>query len=209
MVLQDMTLSVEKGEFLAIVGPSGSGKTTLAHLIGGLMTPSEGAVHFVDEKTVKQNDKNLSLCRNQRVGFVFQNFGLIPHYTVAENIALPLIVAGVSARARKKQIAALLESIGLEARVNARADTLSGGERQRVAIARALVMKPDIIIADEPTGSLDSVRGSEIMAILRKLHAEGVTILMVTHDHNIASQADRTITILDGRIEKEMTNANS
>lgn len=208
VVLNGVSLSVYKQEFLAIVGPSGSGKTTLAHVIGGLLSLDAGEIVFKGQNSIK-SDKNLSRYRNESVGFVFQNFSLIPHYTAAENIALPLIVAGVAARKRQERAVGLLKVMGLLEKKNIKAEALSGGERQRVAIARALVMNPAIIIADEPTGSLDSRRGSEIIAILRKLKTQGVTVVMVTHDQMIAQQADRVLHILDGTVTKEEIHANS
>jgi putative ABC transport system ATP-binding protein len=207
VVLNDISLLVHKQEFLAIVGPSGSGKTTLAHVIGGLLTPDNGEVMYAGEN-IPPGDKRLSLYRNEDVGFVFQNFSLIPHYTAVENIALPLVVAGVPAQKRQKRAVELLKTMGLLEKKNVKAETLSGGERQRIAIARALVMNPAIIIADEPTGSLDSRRGSEIIAILRKLKTQGVTIVMVTHDQIIAKHADRVLHILDGAIDKEEIHAS-
>jgi len=208
-VLSDVSLSIYKGEFLAITGPSGSGKTTLTHIIGGLITPDEGTVSMGGRELKKRSDKAVSRYRNEKVGFVFQNFSLIPHYTALENVTLPLVVSGISVRKRQQRAIVLLKTMGLERRMYARASVLSGGERQRVSIARALIMQPDIIIADEPTGSLDSRRGSEVMAILRDLNTEqAVTVLMVTHDPALAKQADRTLHILDGKIEKEVTNAN-
>lgn len=207
VVLNDVSLLVRKQEFLAIVGPSGSGKTTLAHVVGSLLAPDDGKVMYAGENILR-GDKRLSLYRNKNIGFVFQNFSLIPHYTAAENIALPLVVAGVPARTRQKRAANLLKTMGLLEKKNVKAETLSGGERQRVAIARALVMNPAIIIADEPTGSLDSRRGGEIIAILQKLKTQGVAIVMVTHDQIIAQHADRVLHILDGAIDKEEIHAS-
>lgn len=189
------------------MGPSGSGKTTLAHVVGSLLAPDDGKVMYAGENILR-GDKRLSLYRNKNIGFVFQNFSLIPHYTAAENIALPLVVAGVPARTRQKRAANLLKTMGLLEKKNVKAETLSGGERQRVAIARALVMNPAIIIADEPTGSLDSRRGGEIIAILQKLKTQGVAIVMVTHDQIIAQHADRVLHILDGAIDKEEIHAS-
>jgi len=202
--LDGISLDVFKGELLAIVGPSGSGKTTLSHVIGGLITPTSGSVKFRDLPATKPSDKQLSQYRNKNIGFVFQNFSLIPYYTALENVAMPLVVAKVSKQERHRKAETLLREIGLQHRVHQRADKLSGGERQRIAIARALVNNPQIIIADEPTGSLDSVRGNEIMKILETLsHKHGVTILMVTHDLALAERADRRITIRDGKIVEE------
>lgn len=207
VVLDTLSLAIYKGDFVAIVGPSGSGKTTLAHVIGGLISPSEGTVSIDGKPLKSQRDKALSRYRSEEIGFVFQNFGLIPYYSVEENCTLPLMVAGVPPE-RKERALRLLRAVGLEKKMKVRADTLSGGERQRVAIARALIMEPRILVADEPTGSLDTKRGNEIMAILRKLHKEGMTIVMVTHDQAIAAQATRVVHILDGKIEKEVAGAN-
>lgn len=208
-VIDDISLTVNKGDFIAIIGPSGSGKTTLAHVIGGLISPSRGSVKIGEEVLRYQRDKIASRYRLEKIGFIFQNFGLIPYCTAEENCSLPLMVAGMSALERRKRATQSLQMVGLEKRSRARADTLSGGERQRVAIARALIMKPSLLIADEPTGSLDTKRGGEIMAILRKLHKSGLTIVMVTHDSAIAAGADRIVHILDGKIEKEVAGASN
>lgn len=208
-VLDKISLAVNKSDFIAIVGPSGSGKTTLAHVLGGLVSPSQGVVRVDGRRLKSGRDKVLSRYRLQKIGFVFQNFGLIPYYTAKENCMLPLMVAGVSANQSRKRADQLLGMVGLEKKKQARADILSGGERQRVAIARALVMNPQILIADEPTGSLDTKRGKEVMAILQKLHNEGLTIVMVTHDQAIAACANRVIHILDGKIEKEVVSASN
>lgn len=206
--LSDASLVVYRGELLAIVGPSGSGKTTLTHILGGLDTPQEGTV-VVDEKPLeKRGDKALSYFRNRSVGFVFQNFSLIPHYTAVENVAMPLVVAGISPKKRREQAVKYLKLVGLSGKENQHASELSGGQRQRVSIARALVNHPQIIIADEPTGSLDSKRGSEIMAIFETLSRKhGITVLMVTHDESLAARADRTVQIRDGKIVSEKSHA--
>jgi putative ABC transport system ATP-binding protein len=207
--VHETSLTIHKGEFLAIVGPSGSGKTTLTHMIGGLITPDTGSISVDGVELKKQSDKALSQYRNQKVGFVFQNASLIPYYTTIENVAVPLLVAHMPTRKRTEKAKHYLKLVGLEARYKQRADELSGGERQRVGIARALVNSPDIIIADEPTGSLDSVKGDEIIKILEVLHKQyGVTIIIVTHDLSIARRAQRIIHIRDGRIEKEATHAS-
>ena len=203
--LGDVSLDIKKGELLAIVGPSGSGKTTLSHIIGGLITPDAGSVIVAGKKLNTRSDKAISHYRNSQVGFIFQSFSLIPSYTAVENVMIPLIVANVAPKKRRQLAERYLKLVGLEARINQRADKLSGGERQRVSIARALVNKPQIIIADEPTGNLDSVRGNEIMKILEALsHQHGIAILMVTHDLTLAKRADRIIQIRDGVIEKEI-----
>lgn len=207
-VLHDVSLSIRAGELLAIVGPSGSGKTTLTHVIGGLVTPDSGAVIVDGHELKSRSDKALSRYRNTKVGFVFQNFSLIGHYTAMENVAIPLIVAKVVSKERRRLAEQYLTLVGLENRINQRADELSGGERQRVSIARALVNKPEIIIADEPTGSLDSVRGNEIITILEMLsRAHGITVLVVTHDEALALRADRIVRLRDGRIVRGETYA--
>jgi putative ABC transport system ATP-binding protein len=207
--VEQISLDIYKGELLAIVGPSGSGKTTLTHIIGGLITPDEGSVAIAGRTLKKRSDKDLSEYRNSKVGFVFQNFNLISHYTAIENVAIPLIVAKVAASERRRLTKQYLKLVGLEKRMNQRASELSGGERQRVSIARALVNKPQILITDEPTGSLDSVRGNEVMRILETLsHKQGITVLMVTHDEALAERADRIIHIRDGHIIKEQLRAD-
>jgi putative ABC transport system ATP-binding protein len=202
--LKGVSLNVFKGELLAIVGPSGSGKTTLTHIIGGLSSPDSGTVAVSGRDLNKQSDKGLSQYRNSDVGFIFQNFSLISSYSALENVAIPLIVANVPVKKRRELAEKYLKLVGLEHRIHQKASELSGGERQRVAIARALVNHPKIIIADEPTGSLDSVRGNEIMAILETLsHKHSISVVMVTHDLALATRADRQIHLRDGRIEKE------
>ncbi|MDN5274471.1 MAG: transporter ATPase [Candidatus Saccharibacteria bacterium] len=209
MALGDVSLTISKGELLAIVGPSGSGKTTLTHIIGGLSTPDTGMVVVEGRELKKQSDKLLSAYRNSEVGFIFQNFGLVPSYSAIENVMIPLVVANLSAKQRYDKAKESLVLVGLQKRMHQRADELSGGEQQRVSIARALVNAPKIIIADEPTGSLDSARGEEIMKILEDLaHKQGISVLMVTHDMGLAARADRIIHIRDGRIEKE-SHANN
>lgn len=198
--LQGVNLTIRRGELLAIVGPSGSGKTTLTHIIGGLITPSEGAVVVDGRKLSRRSDRALSKYRNATVGFIFQNFSLLPYYTALENVTIPLIIAGQRRRTRQQLAKEYLALVGLEKQANQRADELSGGERQRVSIARALVRRPRIIIADEPTGNLDSARGQEIMNVLEKLsRRQHITVLMVTHDEALAARADRIIHLRDGR----------
>lgn len=199
--LRDVNLTIRQGELVAIVGASGSGKTTLAHVIGGLITPDTGSVTVHNTNLEKSGDRALSAYRNQSVGFVFQNFSLIPYYSALENVLLPMIVAGMPPRKRRVHAEKLLERVGLQHQMNRRADKLSGGERQRVSIARALAMSPRIIIADEPTGSLDSKRGGEIMNILEMLSSKHrMTILVVTHDLALAARATRIIELKDGTI---------
>ncbi len=196
----DVDLSVQKGEILAIVGPSGSGKTTLAHLIGGLSRPDEGSVS-AGGQMLRTRDKILSKYRNQKIGFVFQTFGLLPHYSALENVSMPLVVAGMRRRRRRELALKTLAAVGLEKQAKQRAETLSGGQRQRVAIARALVTSPQVIIADEPTGSLDSENGEQIMQLLERLsRIQDITVIFVTHDLTLAKRADRIVHMRDGQL---------
>lgn len=201
--LQDVTVAIRGGELVAIVGPSGSGKTTLAHTMGGLIKPNSGEVIIAGKVISTANDKVASKYRNKHIGFVFQNFSLLPDYSALENVMIPLIVAGAKRADQIDRAKQCLKLVGLEDRVRHRANQLSGGQRQRVAIARALVMKPSIIIADEPTGNLDSVKGGEIMAILQQLSRAGMSVIMVTHDESLAARASRRIHIVDGKVVKD------
>lgn len=202
--VKDVSLQLHAGEFVAIIGPSGSGKTTLAHILGGLARPDGGELRVQSTAFSSYSDKELSRYRNKKVGFVFQNFNLLPYYTVLENISVPLVLTGVSPRLRAEKAKKYLALMGLEHKERAKATELSGGERQRIAIARALVNEPSIIIADEPTGSLDSKRAGEIVGILKTLaHKKDVAIIMVTHDMTFASQADRILKLADGRLQEE------
>lgn len=199
--VQDVSLRIAKGELLAITGPSGSGKTTLAHIIGGLSRPDSGEVQIAGTP-LRRSDRALSAYRNQHIGFVFQTFGLLSHYTALENVAIPLVVAGIRRRERRERGLHYLRMVGLEDKARQRIEALSGGQRQRVSIARALVHNPQIIIADEPTGSLDSANGQEIMRILEHLSREqGITVVFVTHDAALAARADRVIRMQDGRLQ--------
>ncbi|OGY78624.1 MAG: ABC transporter ATP-binding protein [Candidatus Kerfeldbacteria bacterium RIFCSPHIGHO2_02_FULL_42_14] len=201
--LDGITATIKDGEFIAIMGPSGSGKSTLANIIGGLDTPSSGKIFVNKEDISRAWDRALSHYRNKKVGFVFQTFNLQPHYTALENVMLPLIFSKVRLRARKKKAVACLEAVGLGDRMKHKPGELSGGQRQRVSIARSLANNPEIIIADEPTGNLDSKRSTEIIALLKKLREEkNITLIIITHDMNIAHQADRVIYIQDGKIKK-------
>ena len=207
--VQNVSLTIQPGELLAITGPSGSGKTTLAHIIGGLARPDHGEVAVGGEALQGKSDRSLSRYRNRQAGFVFQAFGLLPHYTALENIMIPLTIQGVKRRERKKQALKFLELVGLSSQATQRADTLSGGQRQRVSIARALVQHPGIIIADEPTGSLDSEHGQEIMYILEQLsRKQGITVIYVTHDLTLAARADRVLIMKDGTLREDKKHAH-
>ena len=197
-VLKDVTLHVEKGEYVAIMGPSGSGKTTLMNLIGFLDTPTSGTYILDGQNVQGKNDKELSRIRNSSVGFVFQSFNLLPRQNALENVALPLLYAGVRRRERRQRASEALKKVGLEDRLTFKPTQLSGGQKQRVAIARAMVTNPKILLADEPTGALDSASGKQIMELFRQLNEEGMTIIMITHDAEIASHAGRVLTIRDG-----------
>ena len=198
--LDCVTLEIGGGEFVSILGPSGSGKSTLMHLIGCLDTPTDGAYRLDDQPVegLKRND--LAAIRNRRIGFVFQNFNLLAYATALENVELPMIYKKISGRERRRKATELLELVGLGDRAGHRPSELSGGERQRVAIARALANDPDIILADEPTGNLDSQSGREIVELFRKLHGAGKTLIVVTHDRNVAAQTRRVLNLLDGKL---------
>ncbi len=201
-VLNDINLKINKGEFVAIVGPSGSGKSTLMNMIGGLDKPTGGLVIIDNEDISQYKDKKMSKFRNEKVGFVFQSFNLEPTLTALENVIVPLTIAGLSEKEKKEKAKAILNTLGMEDRLNHKPTELSGGQRQRVSIARAFVNNPKIILADEPTGNLDSKSGKAVMDILIKFKEEGYTIVMVTHNVNEASYADRIIKIKDGMIEQ-------
>ncbi len=208
--LQGLNAVIEKNEYVSIMGPSGSGKSTLMNIIGCLDTPTEGnylldglTVHSNDPEKGKLDDNKLAEIRNQKIGFVFQTFNLLPRATALHNVELPLIYAGISKKARMEKTHSTLIKVGLGDRIYHRPNELSGGQRQRVAIARALVNNPSIILADEPTGNLDSKTSAEIMVLLDKLHSAGNTIILVTHEHNIAEHAHRIITLLDGKVSKD------
>ena len=198
--LEDVSFSVQAGDFVAITGPSGSGKSTLANIIGGLDRPTSGTVVVADNDLSHVHDGKLSEYRNKNIGFVFQSFNLQGTQTALENVMLPLIFAKVKPKERKVRALECLKSVGLEDRVRHRPAQLSGGQRQRVAIARALAIKPSIIIAHEPTGNLDSARGEEIMKLLKDLNKQGITLVIITHDQNIARQAGRIVQIHDGHL---------
>ena len=201
-VLKDVSLSVEEGEYVAIMGPSGSGKTTLMNIIGCLDLPTSGSYELSGQDVLACKDRELADVRLNSIGFVFQSFHLLPRESALENVALPLIYAGVKKADREKCAAAALERVGLADRVDFKPTQLSGGQKQRVAIARAMVNNPKILLADEPTGALDSKSGKQIMELFDRLNEEGVTIVMITHDAKIASYAKRVIRIIDGEIEE-------
>ena len=201
-VLKDVSLSVEEGEYVAIMGPSGSGKTTLMNIIGCLDLPTSGSYELSGQDVLACKDRELADVRLNSIGFVFQSFHLLPRESALENVALPLIYAGVKKADREKRAAAALERVGLADRVDFKPTQLSGGQKQRVAIARAMVNNPKILLADEPTGELDSKYGKQIMELVDRLNEEGVTIVMITHDAKIASYAKRVIRIIDGEIEE-------
>lgn len=199
-VLKDICLTVDEGEYVAIMGPSGSGKTTLMNIVGCLDKPTSGVYELAGEDVLKLKDKELSDLRLRSIGFVFQSFHLMPRESAAENVSLPLSYAGVRKKERKIRAAKALERVGLGDRINFKPTQLSGGQKQRVAIARAMVNNPKILLADEPTGALDSKSGEQIMELFRTLNEEGVTIVMITHDPKIAANAKRVIRIIDGVI---------
>jgi putative ABC transport system ATP-binding protein len=193
-------LEIAEGEAVALVGPSGSGKSTLLNLLGGLDSPTSGEIWVDGENIAQASPKRLVAHRRERIGFVFQSFNLLQHRTAIENVEMPLMVAGIDRAERRKQARALLEQVGLGARTDHRPNQLSGGEQQRVAIARSLANHPKILLADEPTGNLDSATGTEVMALLRELNAGGLTLILVTHDMTVASYGDRIVRLRDGKI---------
>ncbi|GMV22754.1 MAG: ABC transporter ATP-binding protein [Vicinamibacterales bacterium] len=205
--LQGVSIQIERGEYVAIMGPSGSGKSTLMNLIGCLDTPSKGSYLLNDKQVSQMNDDELARIRNEEIGFVFQTFNLLPRATALHNVELPLIYAGVPAKVRGQRAAEALNKVELSERKTHRPNQLSGGQRQRVAIARALVNNPSILLADEPTGNLDSKTGVEIMALFAKLHEAGNTIVLVTHEPDVAAYAHRAIHIRDGQVEKDVRRA--
>lgn len=199
-VLNDINLAIDEGEYVAIMGPSGSGKSTLMNIIGCIDKPTSGSYLLDGEEIEKYNDKELSQVRNKQIGFVFQNFNLLPRQSALDNVGLPLQYAKVPKKHRKERCLQVLEMVGLEDRVDFKPTQLSGGQKQRVAIARAMVNSPKILLADEPTGALDSKSGIQVMELFRELHKSGVTIIMITHSDEIASYADRVIKIIDGEL---------
>jgi len=205
--LRGVSMEIERGEYVAIMGPSGSGKSTLMNLIGCLDTPSKGSYLLNSKQVSQMNDNELAQIRNEEIGFVFQTFNLLPRASALQNVELPLVYAGVAARERHERAKLALDKVELTSRMTHKPNELSGGQRQRVAIARALVNNPSILLADEPTGNLDSKTGAEIMALFSRLHQAGNTIVLVTHEADIAAFAHRTIHLRDGQIEKDIKQA--
>jgi putative ABC transport system ATP-binding protein len=205
--LNGVDVLIERGEFVSIIGPSGSGKSTLMHILGCLDSPTAGEYILDGEKVSELQRNRLAAIRNKKVGFVFQTFNLLPHLNIQSNVEIPLIYAGLPKKERVNKSVEVLERVGLRDRLRHKPSELSGGQRQRVAIARALVTDPAIILADEPTGNLDSTSGNDILSMITELHQQGNTIVMVTHDLKIASKANRMIKIIDGLIQEDGTVA--
>jgi putative ABC transport system ATP-binding protein len=204
--LKSVTLTIKKGEFVALMGPSGSGKSTLMNILGCLDTPTKGEYILNGINVSEMSDSELAEVRNQEIGFVFQTFNLLPRSSAKENVALPLVYAGVNKENRDTRAIKALENVGLGNRVDHKPNELSGGQRQRVAVARALINNPSIILADEPTGNLDSKTSVEIMALIEDIHAKGNTIILVTHEEDIAKHAHRIVRMRDGLIESDTLN---
>ncbi len=200
--LRGITLKIKHGEFVAITGPSGSGKTTLMNMVGSLDLPTAGKIYLDGNDITTMGESDLAQLRGRKIGFVFQQFNLIPSLTAQENVALPLVFQGVENGERNARAKKILDAVGLQDKLNSRPMQLSGGQQQRVAIARALVVEPEVVLADEPTGNLDSKTGMEILSMLKKLNAQGKTVIIVTHDHEVARQAHRIVRIKDGLLEK-------
>jgi len=203
LALRGVSFEIQKGEYVAVMGPSGSGKSTLMNLIGCLDTPSKGRYVLQGKVVSEMNDDELAAVRNREIGFVFQTFNLLPRATALHNVELPLVYAGIPKEKRIEQAKHALEMVDLADRMTHKPNELSGGQRQRVAVARALVMNPSILLADEPTGNLDTATGEDIMRLFERLHDQGNTIILVTHEKDIADHAFRTISIRDGKIEKD------
>lgn len=201
--LQDVNLNIERGEYLSLMGPSGSGKSTLLNMLGLLDRPSDGIYQLDGRDTTTLDDVEQAHVRGSKIGFVFQFFHLVPRLTALENVELPMMLSGAPVAARRQRVRALLEEMGLGARMDHRPDQLSGGQRQRVAIARATVAKPELILADEPTGNLDSKSGAEVIQILERLNADGMTLIVVTHDAEIGQRARRRLRMVDGCITED------
>lgn len=205
-VLKGIDLDIQQGEYVALMGPSGSGKSTLMNLLGCLDTPTAGSYHLAGRDVSRMDDNDLAAVRNKEIGFVFQTFNLIPRQTALQNVALPMVYAGASKEARTERAEEVLRQVGLEDRMDHRPNQLSGGQRQRVAVARALVNTPSMILADEPTGNLDSTTSVEIMKLFDDIHKAGNTLVVVTHEEDIAQHAHRIIRLRDGVIESDTPN---
>jgi putative ABC transport system ATP-binding protein len=206
--LDDVTLTIESGEYVSIMGPSGSGKSTLLNLLGLLDRATSGTYCLNGQDVTSLSDIELAQLRNRQIGFVFQMFHLVPRLTAAENVELPLILAGIAPEQRKLKVANALEELGLADRSHHKPDQLSGGQRQRVAIARATVTEPDVLLADEPTGNLDHKSGTDVIRILEALNQRGITLIMVTHDLEMGQRARRQLRMMDGRLHSDLINSN-
>ena len=204
--LDGVSLSIFRGEIIAIIGPSGSGKSTLMNSLGGLDRPSRGRYRFEGDEVAHFSDDQLADFRNRRIGFVFQSFQLLPRLSALQNVELPMVYSGAAPRARRERAAELLERVGLGSRMGHRPNQLSGGQQQRVAIARSLANQPDLLLADEPTGALDSATGIEVLALFQKLNTEGLTVVLVTHDRGVADAARRRIAFRDGRVTEDVAS---
>ena len=207
--LRGLSVDIDQGEYTALMGPSGSGKSTLMNMLGCLDTPTSGRYHLAGEDVGTLDDDALADIRNRRIGFVFQTFNLMPRYTALENVALPLVYAGASKMDREARAREVLEQVGLGDRMDHRPNELSGGQRQRVAVARALVNRPDLLLADEPTGNLDTNTSLEIMALFREIHAAGNTVVLVTHEEDIAACAHRVVRLRDGVVSADERKAQN
>lgn len=207
--LRDVNLGIDKGEYLSLMGPSGSGKSTLLNMLGLLDSPSEGLYELDGRDTTSLNDVEQAHVRGAKIGFVFQFFHLVPRLSAMENVELPLMLSGAAVSVRRERVRALLDDMGLGERMDHRPDQLSGGQRQRVAIARATITDPELILADEPTGNLDSKSGKEVISILEALNRKGMTLIVVTHDLNIGQRASRQLKMVDGRIAEDIRGVMS
>jgi len=205
--LNDVSLTINDGEYLSIMGPSGSGKSTLLNLIGLLDQPTAGEYTLNNQKITALSDDQQAEVRRDQIGFVFQFFHLVPRLTAIENIELPMVLAGIAPAERRRRVEKILDAVGLEGRAHHKPEQLSGGQRQRVAIARATIMQPNVLLADEPTGNLDSVSGAEVVEVLEKLNQQGITLIVVTHDAALGARATREIKMVDGRIVDDGLNA--